>query len=96
MTIWTLDAIASATALILLSLLAPELTLSILAGGVFAELPDVIWIHERLILKAKSKNWFFVFHRVIQWSQTQSGLLVEVGYFVIIVTINALLLKIGG
>ena len=59
MTIWVLDAIGSTAAIVFISLAAPEAAWAVIAGGIFAELPDVIWIYERLILKAQSKNWFF-------------------------------------
>ena len=91
-TIWMIDAIASALAITLISLAAPEIAWSVIVGGIFAELPDVIWIHERLILKTQSKNWFFVFHRVIQWSQTRRGLWYEMGYLALLIALNVSLL----
>lgn len=92
-TIWTLDAIASSAALLILANLEPSLALAILVGGVMAELPDVFWLYEHLILKAKSSFWYFKFHRSIQWSETQRGLFYEFGYLAILITVNALLLR---
>lgn len=91
-TIWTLDAIGSILALAFVSMAAPEVAWAVIAGGIFAELPDVIWVYERLILKAESKNWFFVFHRVIQWSQTKRGLWYELGYLAVLIVLNIILL----
>jgi len=92
MTIWTLDAIGSVLAIALVSMAAPEVAWAVIAGGIFAELPDVIWIYERLIIKKLSKNWFFVFHRVIQWSQTRRGLWYELGYLLLLIGLNVSLL----
>ena len=91
-TIWAIDAVLSVTAIALLGLVAPEYALAIIVGGVFAESPDVFWIYERLILNAKSKNWFFVFHRSIQWSETRRGLWYELGYLAFLITVNIALL----
>ena len=93
MTIWTLDAIGSVLALALISMAAPDIAWAVIVGGVFAELPDVIWIYERLIIKKLSKNWFFVFHRVIQWSQTRRGFYYELGYLAVLIGANLVLLQ---
>ncbi len=91
--IWLMDAVASLSILVTLISLAPNMWLPIIIGGVAAELPDVLWIYERWILKAKSRNWFFVFHHRIQWSETQRGLLYEVGYLTIFVAANVVFLS---
>jgi hypothetical protein len=91
-TIWAMDAVASAVALLSICWAFPSLTLSIVVGGVFAELPDVSWLYERLIIHRKSKNWFFRFHHAIQWSETKRGLFYELGYTIILIVVNMLLL----
>lgn len=92
-TIWAIDAVTSLAAIILLSMAAPQFAPAIIAGGVFAELPDTIWIYDRWIIHGKSQHWFFRFHRFIQWSQTQPGLFYEVGYLCIFVLANLWLLS---
>lgn len=92
-TIWTIDAIASTLALVMLCWVNPSLAFAILAGGIFAELPDVFWLYERLVLKTKSTFWYFAFHRKIQWSETQRGLWYEAGYLVILIVLNVWLLN---
>ncbi len=91
-TIWALDALASTLVLVLLCTAQPTLAFAILAGGMFAELPDLFWLYERLVIKGKSNFWYFAFHRKIQWSETQRGLAYEAGYFVILVALNVWLL----
>lgn len=90
--IWAIDAVLSAITIVLLCAAAPDLALAIIAGGVFAELPDVLWLYENLVIKAKSQHWFFRFHRKIQWSESQRGLLLEIGYAVALVMVNVWLL----
>lgn len=93
LTIWTIDAIGSVLAIALISMAAPEVAWAAIVGGVFAELPDVFWVYERLIRKKLSKNWFFVFHRAIQWSETRRGLWYELGYLLLLVGLNISLLQ---
>lgn len=90
--IWAIDAVLSIMALTILCLSEPSLALAMLVGGVFAELPDVFWIYERLVLHRRSTFWYFRFHRVIQWSETQRGLFYELGYLALLIALNAALL----
>ena len=92
-TIWALDAVASTAALALLCIAEPSLALAIIIGGVCAELPDVFWLYEHLIIRAKSSMWYFRFHRTIQWSETRRGLFYELGYLAILICINIALLN---
>jgi hypothetical protein len=87
-----MDAAASTAALLAICWAFPPLALSIVVGGVFAELPDVFWLYERLIIRRKSQNWFFRFHHAIQWSETKRGLFYELGYMAMLIVVNMLLL----
>lgn len=91
--IWAIDAAASTLALVLLCMANPPLAFAIIAGGVFAELPDFFWLYERLIIKKDSTFWYFAFHRKIQWSETQRGLFYEIGYCIILAALNVWLLN---
>lgn len=90
--IWFIDVVLSALALGLLCLAAPGLSIAIIAGGFFSELPDVLWLYENLIIKARSQFWYFRFHRKIQWSETRRGLLYETCYAIALVALNIWLL----
>ena len=88
---WTVDALASFLAILLLALAVPELAGAVVVGGVCAELADVFWIY---YLKAgRPKWWFFRFHKWIQWSETRSGLFYELGFLVILLLINIALVS---
>jgi hypothetical protein len=94
--IWAIDAVLSVLALVLLCAAAPDLCLIIITGGVFAELPDVLWLYENIVRKGESRFWFFRFHHKIQWAESQRGLLYEVGYAVALTTVNVWLLNNSG
>lgn len=74
----------AATILLLLLLLQPQNWLLIIACGVFAASPDLMWLpgyirslHGQAHLPAKMGP-IMRFHSVIQWSQTMPGAIVEV------------------
>lgn len=88
---WSIDAIACVATLAFLCVLKPELALIIIIGGVMAELPDVsLLLHFRD--KGIPNNWFFGFHKWIQWSETNTGALTELFYLIMIFCINSALL----
>lgn len=87
---WIADAVLSAAALAAIALAAPELAFATIVGGVFAELPDVFWVHYHM--HGKPKHWFYELHTKIQWSQTERGLFYELGYLVLLVALNIVLL----
>lgn len=91
-TIWAMDAAASTVALLYICWAFPPLALAVVVGGVFAELPDVFWLYERLVIHRRSRNWFFRFHHAIQWSETHRGFWYEVGYFIVLAVVNMWLL----
>jgi len=87
-TLWAIDAVASSIAILVLATFQPSLAFAVIVGGFCAELPDVFWLYERLVVKGESSFWYFKFHRVIQWSETRRGLFYELGYLIVLISIN--------
>jgi hypothetical protein len=91
-TIWAMDAAASTLAVLYICWAFPPLAFAVVIGAVCAELPDVFWLYERLVIHRRSRNWFFRFHHWIQWSETQRGLKYELVYLFLFAVVNMLLL----
>lgn len=83
------DGIATATAIILIILIAPALAASVLLGVFFAMLPDALLVH--YYTTGKKPHWFHNFHLKIQWYERPPGLLIEAVYLLAIAPVVIIL-----
>lgn len=83
--IMTTDALLSFGVVLAAILVAPELTLSIALGALFAILPDFFWLY--YYKNGRPQWWFFKFHTKIQWFERPHGAIVELSYVIFISTV---------
>lgn len=93
-TVMLIDLIMSLWLLFTLVLIVDAAAWVILAGGLLAIAPDVMWlrffISGRSSIKSNKNGWMNKlrrFHRWIQWSETPKGIYVEAAWFVLMVVL---------
>lgn len=82
------DTILAVLILVLIIVLRPEHWPVILAAGLCAQLPDLMWLpnymRELRKIEHKTHNWLQHMHKKIQWGERSWGFVVEIGWFLVI------------
>ena len=73
------EALACIAVLLFAIILVPEHWFILALGAAFATLPDFLWLLKDR--KLPGYEWFFRFHKNIQWAEVPYGWIYEAGYF---------------
>lgn len=79
--ILAVDSLLSIGAIVAAIIVAPSLAWPIILGGIFAALPDFLWVD--FFGRGNRNHWFHKFHKKIQWYEHPPGAIVEVVFLML-------------